>query len=126
MTFIALILPFPFPFSRSRRHLAPWSPGSPGHRDLVHPVDQHVVLEPQLLGRLREGQGGDAAVQRAVDDLEFDPGQRLAETLMDAVAERDVMTCGAADVEGVRIREGRLVAVGDVAGGDDALPRADE
>src|SRR4051794_9373138 len=39
--------------------------------ELVHPVDDGVVLERDLLERHRQAQAGEASVERRVDDLEL-------------------------------------------------------
>src|SRR5436190_21108836 len=85
---------------------------SPGDGQLVQAEDRAVVLERQVLDRPRQPQRGYAVEQRAVGDVEFGAGEVLAQALVDAVPEGDVVAGAAADVELVGIGEDPLVAVG--------------
>src|SRR5436305_660869 len=83
--------------------------GLPGDRQRVDPVDAHVVAEGDLLEGDGEPEARQAAQQGFEGDLEFHPGQRLAQALVDAEAEGDMAARVAADVEGVASREHGLV-----------------
>ena len=73
-----------------------------------------------------EPQGGDAPVEGAVDDLQFNPGERLAEALVHADAEGHGAVAVAVDVQPVGVGEGLGVAVGDVVGHDLAVAGVDD
>jgi urease beta subunit len=60
------------------------------------------VLGRDALEVDREPQFGDAAVQGAVDDLQFEPGRRPAEALVHALLGREVVVGLAGDVDPVR------------------------
>jgi hypothetical protein len=63
----------------------------PDYGQFVDAVGDRVVLERDLAEVGGQAQDGDAAVEGAVDDLQLDPGQRLAPALVHAEAERHVM-----------------------------------
>lgn len=54
-------------------------------------VGAAVVGRTARAGVVGEGRGGDTAVEGAVDDLEFQPGQWLAQALVAAEAEGHVV-----------------------------------
>jgi hypothetical protein len=62
------------------------------------------VLERQLVQIHGQPQGRDAPVERALDDLEFDPGQRLPEALVHTESEGHVPARVAVDVPAGRGR----------------------
>src|SRR4051812_47135144 len=64
-----------------------------------------------------DGQAGEAVEERGQRDRGLEPGEGCAETVVDAVAEGDVLLVGAGDVEAVRgvaVHE-RVAACGAVA-----------
>jgi hypothetical protein len=74
----------------------------PGHRELINAVSEPIVLELDLVERRREAQRGYPLEDRAEHDLQLDPGQLLADALVDAVAERVVVARRTAQIEPVR------------------------
>lgn len=70
-------------------------------------------------------QGGDAAEEGGEGDLQFRSGEVLAEALVDAVAEGDVVPVAAVDVEAFGLGKRRWVPVGRGQQGDDSLAGAD-
>lgn len=80
---------------------------SPGHRQFADSVDARGFFEGEVLQGRVETQSGQPSEQLGQDDLEFGAGQRLAEALVDALPERDVLTCvGPAEVQAVGVGEG--------------------
>ena len=71
-----------------------------------------VAVTPAQLGRV-DGQSHvrEPRVQGAEGDAPFHPGRRGAQAVVDAVAEREVATLGAGDVEGVRVAEAGPILV---------------
>src|SRR3954454_4217629 len=81
------------------------------HRQRLQPVD--AAREPALPGHLAgEGEPGEPAQQRAERDVGLHPGQRRAQAVVDAVAEREVRVVAPRDVEPLRLGELGVVAVG--------------
>src|ERR1700722_10556692 len=107
-------------WSTETRMVAPYRNGSsPDHGQLVHAVDERVVLERHL--RLVDGQrqGRDPPGERSLYDLELDPDQRLPQALVRAETEPHVVTrVLAADVQLVGGRKDRGVPVADLVGHD--------
>src|SRR6476660_6817088 len=97
----------------------------PGHRKFVDAVGEPVVFERDLGEGDRQLQGRDATQQRVEHDLQFGAGQLLADALMAAVAEPQLLGCVTGEVQliGFRVRRGIPVRRGQVD--DDALARAD-
>ena len=77
---------------------------SPAHRQRPQPVDEVERAELHILEVLGERQLREAAQQRGKRDAHLHPGQRCAEAVVHAVAERQVTRRAAADVESVRRR----------------------
>ena len=53
----------------------------------MHPVDDHLVAEGDVLDGDVDAQLGEPPQQRRVGDLQLDAGQLLSEALVDAVTE---------------------------------------
>src|SRR4051794_9843392 len=78
---------------------------SPGDRHVVDAVDRGVGFERQFVHRYGQPQRGNAFQQRVEDDLQLGAGQILAEALVRAEPERDVVPGRPVDVEVVRLAE---------------------
>ena len=81
-----------------------------------------MLAVDRLLGELERGEALGELLERL---LAFEPGQRRAEAVVDAVAEGEVLDVGPADVDAIGVGEARRVAVGRREQGDDALARLD-
>src|SRR5918992_2146718 len=92
--------------------------GLPGDGQLADAVDDGVLLERDLLHRYGDLQVGKPAEECGQDDLEFGAGQGLAEALVDAVAEGQVLAGGGPGQGGVVGGGGEISgAVGEGGGG---------
>src|SRR3569833_487296 len=99
---------------------------SPGHRHLVDAVHDRAVLVGQLVHRLGEPQAGHALEQRAEDDLQLQPGEVGADTVVQAEAEGDLAAGVTMDVQLGGVVERLFVPVGRECDRDDALALADQ
>ena len=72
-----------------------------------------------------EREVGEAVEQAAERDAGFEPGQRRAEAVVDAVPEAHVASGSTVDVEAVRVDEGVGIAVGAGQADEDLLARRD-
>src|SRR5262245_26270947 len=84
----------------------------PGDRQIMHAVDLHIVLEADRLERRRQPEPGQPAEEGGIDHLQLVARQRLAEALVDAVAEGEVFGRVAREIELVGLGEHALVAIG--------------
>ena len=76
-----------------------WPGLLPGHGEFQHPLDRVAGLEGDLVGGDGEAEGGQPVEEGAQGDLQLGAGQVLAEALVDAEAERDVVAGGAVPVQ---------------------------
>src|SRR4051794_8710777 len=81
------------------------------HRQGFEAAQHEVLAVLDLVGSDGEGQRRVATHEPIEHDLAFEPGQCGTEAVVDAMAEREVLVVGAADVEAVRLRELLRVAV---------------
>src|SRR3954467_13952964 len=86
--------------------------GLPGDGEFVDAVGLGVVLEPQVGELGGQAQGRDAAEEGAEHDVQLDARQLLADALVRAPAEGDVVRGLAGQVEPGGLGEGRRVPVG--------------
>ncbi len=93
------------------------------HRQLAQAAEGLARLPDQLVGR--QPHIGQAAHQRAKGDLPFEQGERCADAVVDAVAERDVPILLAPDVEPVGVGKLRWIAVGRAQDRDGVITGAD-
>ena len=76
--------------------------GAEGYRGAAH---------GQLVGWHGQGQVREPAGQLGQRDAQLDPGQRLADALVDAEAEGHVLLRATLDIEGIRLAEDARVVV---------------
>jgi hypothetical protein len=102
------------------------TPRLPGDRQLADAEGERVGRpEFEFVPVDGEAQGRDAPVEGAVDDLELDAGELLAEALVDAPAEGVVVAGVAGEVELLRLGERLRVPVAGGQRYDDAVAGLD-
>ena len=84
-----------------------------------------VAAHGELVGWHGQGQVGEPAGQFGQRDAQFYPGQRLADALVDAEAEGQVLLRAALDVEGIRLAVDAQVVVRGGKQRDRSLARPD-
>lgn len=82
------------------------------------------MFERHLVQGRGQPQRGDSLKQRLVRHLEFHPGQRLSEALVDTETEGDVMARVSLQIQGVGVGEGVGIPIAQVGSHDDALAGA--
>src|SRR3954447_10469546 len=75
----------------------------PHHRKGFQPAEDEVLAVLDVGGINAEAEVRVALGEAAEHDLALEPGQRGAEAVVDAVAEREVLVLDAPDVEAVRV-----------------------
>src|SRR5439155_20289192 len=110
---------------RAALELRPQDSGSAGRERARHALDAVDEVRAQQLRPAGDLEIGQPAQQLAKHDRRLAPREVRTQTVMSArAAEADVLVRLAQDVEAVRIREHRLVAVGRVVPEHDLLARA--
>src|SRR5882724_7040320 len=91
----------------------------------MHAVDDRITLERHIGNGNRQVEAGYPAEQVAEHHIQLHPGQILAQALVYAISEGDVVSCTALDVEYTRMAERTVIPVGRCRQRDESLARAD-
>src|SRR5207302_4906383 len=113
----SIVLQYPVPSWRN----------SPGDRKRVQAEEEAPVVLVRHVGEVdREPQVRYSPEQRLEHDLQFHPGQELAEALVWTVPESDVVADIPIEVQLVRVVEDRLVPIRGGQAHDNGLVSADQ